>query len=201
MKFYGHIDLNDNEIQKAVLESEDNFPTNPTVGRVIFREKRVFIATEYDGGNAIWVPITNTINTHVHRQDTASTTWTITHNLNTTTPMVNVYSDSSNAVFVPDNITIVDNNSFTVTVGTAITGRCVVMSGELTGAAQPAYSYLHTQTSSSTSWVIAHALGYEPIVRVFIGNQEVYPDTITHDTVNQVTLTFSSPVVGTARLI
>jgi hypothetical protein len=51
------------------------------------------------------------------------------------------------------------------------------------------------------SWVIPHALGRYPIVRIFIGNQEVQPETITFDTLDQVTVTFTTAQVGQAKLI
>jgi hypothetical protein len=202
MKFHGNIDLNNNELQKVVMQTETDFPASPPVGRLVFRQKRLFIAAELDGSSApIWVPLTNTINTYVHRQESSSATWTVTHNLNTSTPLVMIYDDVSNQVIIPDQITPTDNNTITVTLGVATTGRCVLMSGELTGAGQPAYSYVYTQTSSSSTWVINHALGYNPIVRAFAGNTEITPTNITHNTINQVTLTFAIPYVGVARLI
>lgn len=201
MKFYGHIDLNNNEIQKAALEMEDNFPANPPVGRVIFRQQRVFIAADISGGNVVWVPITNTINTHVHTQPTQSDNWVITHNLNTATPMVHVYDEASQQMFIPDNVTILDNDRLRITTSMPVAGRAVIMSGELTGNGSPAYSYIFEQTTPQTSWVIMHGLGYNPLVRVFVGNEEVQPLSVVHDSITQTTVTFSSPSVGVARLI
>jgi len=175
VKFYGHIDLNNNEIQKAALEMEDNFPANPPVGRVVFRQKRVFIAADISGSDVAWVPITNTINTHVHKQPSASDNWVITHNLNTTTPLVHVYDESTQQMFIPDNVTIVDQDQIQITTSTPVAGRCVVMSGELTGNGSPAYSYTFDQTTPQTTWIIMHGLGYSPLVRAFVGNEEVQP--------------------------
>ncbi len=201
MKFHGHIDLNNNEIQSAAFELETDFPASPPVGRVIFRQQRVFIAADISGGNVVWVPMTNVINTHVHLQTAASDTWAVTHNLNSTSPIVHVYEEATQQMFIPDNVTIIDGDSLTVTLGTPISGRLVVMSGELTGDGVPSYAFVHEQTSALTSWVIMHGLGYNPLVRVFVGNEEVQPLSIVHDSITQTTVTFSSPTVGTARLI
>lgn len=201
MKFFGHINLNNNEIQSAALEQEDNFPANPPVGRVIFRNQRVFIAADISGGNVVWVPLTNVINTHVHAQATYSDNWMIHHNLNTTTPMVQVYEEDAQQMFIPDNITIIDNDRVQISLGTPKRGRCIVMSGELTGGGAPAYSYVFEQSTPLTSWVIVHGLGYSPLVRVFVGNEEVQPLSIVHDSITQTTITFSSPTMGVARLI
>lgn len=201
MKFYGHIDLNNNEIQKAALELEDNFPANPPVGRVIFRQQRVFIAADISGGNVAWVPLTNVINTHVHQQPTSADTWIVNHNLNSATPMVHVYDEASQQMFIPDNITVIDSDTVHITMSIPTSGRCVVMSGELTGNGSPAYSYVHEQTTAQTQWVIMHGLGYSPLVRVFVGNEEVQPLSVVHDSITQTTVTFSSPVTGVARLI
>jgi hypothetical protein len=53
----------------------------------------------------------------------------------------------------------------------------------------------------SDTWTVIHGLGYYPITRVFIGNQEVQPLSITHDSVNQTTIRFTTSQVGTAKFI
>ena len=63
-------------------------------------------------------------------------------------------------------------------------------------------TFTHTQTGSSTAWVVTHNLGYYPIVRVFLGtNLEIQPQTIIHDSIFQTTITFSSAQVGTAKFV
>jgi chloramphenicol 3-O-phosphotransferase len=80
-------------------------------------------------------------------------------------------------------------------------GRVVLLSGSVDGNTKPSYAYEHFQTTLADTWVINHGLGHEPIVRVFIGNQEVQPASITFNTLNQVTITFTQAYVGIARLI
>lgn len=200
MKFHGNIDLLDNQLRQAVLQQETSYPTVPKPGRMIFKDKRVLICVEINGDLPVWVPLTHELDTHVHIQSTAATSWTVTHNLNTTTPMIQVF-DTNNSPVIFDNWAPIDNNSGTVTVTAADTGRAVLMYGDIFGGPKTQVSYTHTQSTSSTTWVITHNLGYNPIVRAFVGNQEVQPASIVHDSINQVTLTFSSAYTGTARLI
>ena len=59
---------------------------------------------------------------------TALTTWTVTHNLGTSTPCVNCYTDPGGGFVqtVPADITVVNENEFTVTWSVATAGRVVV---------------------------------------------------------------------------
>jgi len=62
-------------------------------------------------------------------------------------------------------------------------------------------SYRHVQPTGSTSWVIPHNLGYYPNVAVVdSAGTEIFPGTVQYDSVNQITLTFSSSVGGEAYL-
>ena len=196
MKFYGDIALNSNKIQEMALDMEENFPIDPPTGRVVFRQQRVYIAAETVDGKTTWIPLTNTLNIHYHTQGSRQVVWEVNHNLGTTTPMVQVYDDANQQMFIPQDITIID----TMTVPTS--GRAVVMSGESVGGNAPeAQSYTHEQTTPSDGWVINHNLGYNPFVRVFIGNEEVTPDSIIHNSITQTVIQFSTPKVGVARLV
>lgn len=61
-------------------------------------------------------------------------------------------------------------------------------------------NYAHVQSIPSTNWVIKHNLGYNPVVRTENALGVDMEGVITHDTVNQLTITFSQPVTGTAYL-
>ena len=202
MKSYGDINFLDNEIQRAVLQLETDFPPNPKVGRLVFKNKRVYICVE-NTGLPVWVPLTSEIDMYIHVQDVAATTWTIQHNLNTTTPMVQIY-DTTHKMFLPDTVEAIDNNTVRVTLSSAVRGRAVVLVGNDIGGTdrrEIVYSYKHIQTNLATTWEINHGLGYEPIVRVFINNEEVQPVSIVHLDKFNVQITFSQPQVGEARLI
>lgn len=198
MKFHGDINLQDNEMQKMVIEMETNFPAVPIPGRVVFKDKRLYICVEVTSGLPFWIPLTNEVSSYTHTQGTPAITWTVNHNMETTTPLIQVY-DVNGSQIIPDEIIAVDSNTHTVTVGEAIAGRVVVMYGNIVGGDKPAVAYEQNFTSSSTTWVVPHSLGYEPITRVFIGTREVQPLSIVHDTLNQTTITFSTPQVGFVR--
>lgn len=198
MKHYG--DMAFQEASAMIMQSEQNFPETATAGRIIFVDKRVWVCAELITGNPVWIPLTNEIDSFVHIQDAAATTWTVTHNLNTTTPIVQVY-DENYKMIIPDGVEPTSNNECTVTLGTAITGRAVVMFGDITGAAKSPYAFEYTQTTLSNTWVVKHGLGYYPIVRVFVGGEEILPASIIHDSIFQTTITFSEPKTGIARFV
>lgn len=200
MKFYGDIALNQNQLQKATLELEGSWPATPKVGQLLFMNKIVYICIEIATGTPVWIPLTRELNCYFHMQVNTATTWSINHNLQSGTPLVQVF-DNTNKMIIPDQVEIIDQNNITVTFGQTISGRAVVMSGSVEGGPRSAYSYEFTQTSSSSTWTIVHGLGYLPIVRVFIGNQEVQPLSITHDSNFQTTITFSTPQVGMVKFI
>ena len=200
MKFYGDANLQQNELQNAVLPIETAFPASPKVGQVAFVNSIVYICVSLTGNLPVWIPMTREITAFTYNQATESDTWTITHGLNTTSVQVQIM-DSLNRVVIPDEIEVLTPNTVQVTLGGAATGRAVVLTGYFDGLVKPTYAYTHYQSSASSTWVILHNLGYNPIVRIFIGNQEVQPASITHDSTNQVTVTFDSPQVGYARLV
>jgi hypothetical protein len=198
MKFYGHANLQNNQIQAAVMETEVNFPDNPTVGRLIFKDKRVYICVSVTAGLPVWVPMTNVIDTYVHYQTSASSTWSVNHKLFTATPVVQVW-DTDNKTMFPDEVTVVDNQNLTVTFASPVAGACTVIMGSIEGGDPPSYAFEYMQTSLASVWTVNHNLGYYPVVRVFIGNEEVQPASIVHDSVNQTTITFNSAYVGIAE--
>ena len=109
--------------------------------------------------------------------------------------------DLNNRVILPDDISVDSANQITVSFASSTQGKVVVLSGSQEGQALPTYAYEFYQTTPSTTWSIAHGLGRYPIVRIFVGNQEVQPMSITFDTMNTVTVTFSTPQSGQAKLV
>lgn len=199
MKFYGHANLQQNELQHAVLSTLTTFPTAPKQGQIAFVNSTVYICVTA-GDLPVWVPLTREITAYTHNQYSLASTWSITHNLNTTSVNVQVY-DGTNNVIIPDAIITNSPTSVSVTFSAAQAGRAVLVSGHFDGYQKPLYAYTHLQSAASTSWSITHNLGYNPIVRVFIGNQEVQPASITHNSANQVTIAFTTAQVGYARLV
>jgi hypothetical protein len=213
MKFYGNANFQhsgqigqpetivagESQLRNAVLETLNAFPASPKKGQMAFVNNTVYICVN-STNPPIWVPLTREITAYTHIQDTAASTWTITHNLNTTSITCTIY-DGSNYAFIPDNFYTTGPNGAVVTFGSPISGRAVIVSGHFDGSVKPSYAYTHYQNSASTTWTINHGLFYNPIVRVFIGSDEVQPLSITHPTTSQTVITFSSAQAGYARLI
>ncbi len=199
MKFYGHANLQQNELQNAALSTLTTFPTTPVVGQLAFVNSIVYICVGA-GSLPVWVPLTREITAYTHNQDSGSATWSVTHGLNSTSVNVQVFG-TDNRVIIPDEIETTGPNTCAISFNTSLAGRAVIVTGHFDGLVKPTYAYTHYQSASSTSWVITHNLGYNPIVRVFIGTSEVQPQSITHDSTNQLTITFATAQVGYARLI
>ena len=105
---------------------------------------------------------------------------------------------SVNITTVSNTVTITENGGNTVVVSVPITNT---VTATTVGPQGPAgVGYLHQQTSSSTTWVINHNLGFRPAVELFdSGSQEIDGD-VAHPSVNQAIITLSPATTGTARL-
>lgn len=66
---------------------------------------------------------------YIHTQTTAASTWTITHNLNSTEVNIDVIVDNAGTreKILPQDITIVDANTVSVAFSTALTGSARVV--------------------------------------------------------------------------
>ena len=209
MRVYGNLDLSNNQAQQLALELETEFPQTPVLGKVVFKDKRVWICIKI-GGSPIWVPLGPMHDTYVHTQNTSSSMWEVEHNFNLMNPsaliypIVQVYGGDGNQL-IPEAIYYVDDSTINIDMGSSTIGKAVCMYGDTNyyeGLITPQYAYVYDQPVSQTTWVIRHWLGYTPIVRVFDDNgYEVQPASITVDDIFQVTVHFTVPVTGTARLI
>jgi trimeric autotransporter adhesin len=134
---------------------------------------------------------------YLHTQGSASTTWTIVHNLNYNYPNIIVY-DASNKVMLPDEITSIDANTTQVTFAVAESGHALASVGGI--STSTADRYLHTQTSATGSWVIDHNIGYKYVtVNVYDGSDEqLIPQKITAVSVNRTQIDFTTPTSGNA---
>lgn len=130
MKFNGNINLQYNKIKEMVVQSEENFPTIPVVGRVAFVKHKLYMCVALNATVPVWVPLTNKIDTFIHAQDSLSSVWTITHNLNTTIATLQIY-DSTGSMIIPDSVRPISNNAMEVLLSTPITGKAVVLFGQL----------------------------------------------------------------------
>lgn len=200
MKFYGDANLQQNELQNAVLPVETAFPVSPKQGQLAFVNSTVYICVSVAGGLPVWVPLTREITAFTHNQNTESATWTINHGMNTTSVQVQIFDEGSRVV-IPDEIQVLSPDAVQVSLAYPAGGRAVVLTGHFDGNVKPTYAYTFYQSDAESTWVINHGLGYNPIVRIFVGNQEVQPASITHDSTSQLTVTFNTAQSGYARLI
>ena len=60
--------------------------------------------------------------------------------------------------------------------------------------------YDHVQASPSASWIITHNLGLYPVVSVRVAGEQCIAE-VTYTSLNVVTVDFSSPQSGSARLV
>lgn len=200
MKFYGEAHLQQNFLRDAAIPLDTSFPPVPVVGQLVFTNKILYICVEIVDGLPYWVPLTNQITSYTHYNGTATNVWTINHNLNTSSLSVTVY-DIHNRVVIPGEIQVVSPSQVQIIFAAPFSGSAVLIGGTQEGTVAPTYAFEYTQTTPSTTWTITHFLGRYPIVRVFVGNQEIQPASITFDSLNQVTLTFSQPYVGQVKLV
>jgi hypothetical protein len=199
MKFYGDANLQQNELQNAVLSTYSSFPIAPKQGQLAFVNSTVYVCVT-SGSLPVWVPLTREITCYTHTQSSPAVEWVIVHNLNTTSVNIQAFGADS-AVVIPDEITTTGPNTATITFNTAFAGRAVIVTGHFDGLVKPTYAYTFYQNPASTTWTINHNLGYYPIVRVFIGTNEVQPASISHDDINTTVITFNTAQTGYARLI
>lgn len=61
--------------------------------------------------------------------------------------------------------------------------------------------YLHTQSVASASWVINHNIGRAVAVILYDSDGNVVQSDIEHGSVNQATVTWNSPTVGSALVL
>jgi hypothetical protein len=200
MKFFGNADLNQNELREAVIPLDLAFPLSPKVGQIVFKDRILYICVEINSDIPVWCPLTNEVTCHTHVQSSSATTWVVNHPLNTAHVSVTVY-DTSNRVVMPNEIIINSASQIIVDFGTPAQGKVVVLTGHFDGLPKATYAFEFYQTNPSTTWVIPHGLGRYPAIRVFIGNQEVQPASVTFDSLDTVTLTFTTAQVGQAKLI
>jgi hypothetical protein len=70
--------------------------------------------------------------------------------------------------------------------------------GKFVGGSGGDLGYTHTQSQAQTVWTVQHNLGKYPSVTVVDSAGTVVEGDIHHDSLNQVTLTFSAAFSGSA---
>jgi hypothetical protein len=62
------------------------------------------------------------------------------------------------------------------------------------------FSYTHTQSAVSDTWVIAHNLGYYPNIQIFDSGDNMVEGNVTHSNTVSLTVDFSVGLSGIAYL-
>lgn len=135
--------------------------------------------------------------TITHTQLTASTTWSFNHNLNTQTPLLQVY-DLNYEQIIPNEIVSIDAFTSEIRFDYTQAGYAVASSGGgiiITGSTPRL-----TQTVAATTWSFAHNLGTKyPGFEIFNSNDDVIiPAGIHAVDVNNAEIYFATPTSGIA---
>jgi hypothetical protein len=133
---------------------------------------------------------------YVHGQDTAATTWTISHNLGTKYPNVTVY-DTDDEMVIPTTVVATSTNKMTLTFGSEVAGTAMLGLGGQ-GISNGGKTYIHNQSTTAVNWRVTHSIGEQyPAVTVYDENDNVViPNIIKGTGKNHSDITFDEPVSG-----
>ena len=130
-------------------------------------------------------------------QSSAAVSWSFTHNLNTRTPVVQVYDSGYNQI-TPQYISSSDASTVVIGFGIPTTGYAVISTGGalvVTGS-----NVILNQTASAATWSFNHGLNQQyPIFQVFNTDDEVIiPERIKAVDSASALIYFPTPVAGKA---
>jgi len=149
---------------------------------------------------------TEAVGYYLYTQNSANTTWTINHGLNTKYVSVTPIFANSTAVtghYDYPNVVYNNANAVTLTFSSAITGY-VAISGD--SGNSDGY-YLHNQSAASTTWTVNHNLNsqYVAVAPASTADLSWYGrydgPSISYTNANSLTLTFSSAEAGNVAII
>jgi hypothetical protein len=120
MKFYG---IEMKGIFKAEIMSSLPVFDAEDAGRLVYlsTDERLYMnnATKY-------ILLTPTATKYTHTQAVASTTWTVTHNLENQYANV-ICIDATDKQLIPLSVTFTDTTSLIITFNSAITGKAIIV--------------------------------------------------------------------------
>jgi hypothetical protein len=130
-------------------------------------------------------------------QSIAAVTWSFTHNLNTRTPLVQVY-DSGYQQITPQYVSASNGSTVEIGFGIATSGFAVASTGGtlyVTGS-----NVIFDQPTAAATWSFSHNLNTQyPVFQVFDSNNEVIvPQVIKAVDSASVLIYFPVPVAGKA---
>lgn len=148
-------------------------------------------------------------------QATGSSTWTVNHNLNTSTPLVDVYDSTYNQL-IPASVSSISANTTQITFSTAQAGYAIISKGSgissqvaVSASFATTASYASSvginfeQVTPSNTWTIVHNLNNKhPLVQIYDSSDAtIIPQSIVGTNTSTVTVTFSTAINGYARVI
>ena len=185
MKIFGSMNLLGNEMQNMRWEDLSTYPADARVGSIAMINRRLMLCIDVSAdASAIpfWFPLTQQLTMVKYHHTAASKSWLIEHNMNNSTPIVQVY-DATGEIVMPDSVHPIDEDHLLVEFGSDMTGSVVIISGNEFGAAAET-PVLIEEYAPATQWFLAHNLGRIPTVRVYVNGAEVQaPVTATDTTV------------------
>jgi len=104
--------------------NESGFPANPKIGTIMIKDKCLFAYIKV-GDLETWYPFASKTNSYIHSQGLDSSTWVVTHNLNSTNLWIQVKDQTGNILSVGKED--IDVNSFRLTFTSAVRGTVMVV--------------------------------------------------------------------------
>lgn len=108
----------------VVLDETADFPANPEIGQFCFKGGVLYIFAIIDTLET-WYPLTNKNSHFVFTQGISSTSWVISHNLQSTDLIFMAY-DENDVQIVPSGVTFNSDNQITLSFTEATKGRAIV---------------------------------------------------------------------------
>lgn len=125
---------------------------------------------------------------HIMSELTEKNNWIIDHILNNKYVLNQVQNDDYNH-FMPDEITLINNDESKADFYTAESGYAISNKGDL----------IYVQNTPQQEWNINHNLGYQGcMIDVYSDNEMILPDFVYLKDKENSTITFSEPVSGHA---
>jgi len=104
--------------------NESGFPANPKIGTIMIKDKCLFAYIKV-GDLETWYPFASKTNSYIHSQGLDSSTWVVTHNLNSTNLWIQVKDQTGNILSVGKED--INANSFRLTFTSAVRGTVMVV--------------------------------------------------------------------------
>jgi hypothetical protein len=134
-----------------------------------------------------------------YHQTSSAVTWSVSHSLDTYTPIVQVYDDHYNQI-IPASISGSSTNTIQITFSTAETGYAVLTTGGSVTVNISGSNATLVQSIAATTWSFYHGLNETyPVFTIFDSNDDVIvPLRIHADNANTASIYFTTARTGTA---